>query len=153
MCRRWKRRWSTPATIPIRLSFAFNLSATKELMAPSREQVDRWTQSNRSLALKSICRTRAAILRPGMYANVDILLDKRDNVLTLPTTAIVRDGGMTYCCCIEAGKIDRRKIELGLRSGGEVEVRSGLDADQVVVLARADSLKPGQAVEIIAPPK
>ncbi len=109
--------------------------------------------SNRSLRVEIDLPNSGGILRPGMYANVDILLDKRENVLTLPTTAIVRDGGLTYCCCIEAGKIDRRKIELGLRSGGEVEVRSGLDADQVVVLARADSLKPGQAVEIIAPPK
>ena len=62
-----------------------------------------------------------------MYAKVDILLDQRNDVLTLPMTAIVRDGSGTYCCIVESGKIDRKKIELGLRSGGDVEVLSGLE--------------------------
>jgi membrane fusion protein (multidrug efflux system) len=88
-------------------------------------------------------------LRPGMYAKVDIILDERQDVLTLPATAIVREGGATYCCAVESGKIARRPIELGLRSGGEVEIRSGIDAEQLVVLTRADALRDGQSVEII----
>ena len=109
-------------------------------------------QANRSLRVEIDLPNKDGKLRPGMYAKVDILLDERDDVLTLPTTAIVREGGATYCCSVEAGKIDRKQIELGLQSGGEVEVRSGIDADQMVVLARADSLKQGQAIEVIAPP-
>jgi HlyD family secretion protein len=106
---------------------------------------------NRSLRVEIDLPNADGVLRPGMYANVDILLGKRDNVLSLPATAIVREGGATYCCLVESGKINRKKIELGLRAGADVEVRSGLDANQLVVLARADSLKQGQPVEIIAP--
>jgi HlyD family secretion protein len=108
-------------------------------------------KSNRSLRAEIDLPNRDGKLRPGMYAKVDILLDQRNDVLTLPITAIVREAGATYCCCIESGKINRKRIELGLRSGADVEVRSGLDADQLVVLARGDSLVQGQAVEIIAP--
>ena len=71
-------------------------------------------------------RESGVVLRPGMYAVATILLDQRENVLTLPVAAIVRDGGKTFCCCVMSGKIDRRKIELGLRSGDEVEIVSGL---------------------------
>jgi HlyD family secretion protein len=110
-------------------------------------------KSNRSLRVEIDLPNTNGKLRPGMYAKVDILLEQRDNVLTLPTTAIVRDGGATYCCCVESGKIDRKKIELGIRSGPEVEVRSGLDADTLVVLARADSLVQGQLVQVIATPQ
>jgi RND family efflux transporter MFP subunit len=110
-------------------------------------------KANRSLRTEIDLPNADGKLRPGMYAKVDILLDQRNEVLTLPTTAIVRDGDATYCCTIDAGKIDRKKIELGLRSGADVEIRSGLAADQLVVLARADSLVQGQAVEVIAPPK
>jgi RND family efflux transporter MFP subunit len=106
--------------------------------------------SNRSLRAEIDLPNTDGKLRPGMYAKVDIRLEQHDNVLTLPTTAIVRDGGTTYCCCIESGKIDRKKVELGLRSGADVEVLSGLSADQLVVLARADSLVQGQAVEVIS---
>jgi HlyD family secretion protein len=110
-------------------------------------------KSNRSLRAEIDLPNADGKLRPGMYAKVDILLDQRNDVLTLPTTAIVRDGSATYCCIVESGKIDRKKIELGLRSGADVEVRSGLDANQLIVLARADSLIQGQAVEVIAPPQ
>ena len=110
-------------------------------------------KANRSLRAEIDLPNKDGKLRPGMYAKVDILLDERNDVLTLPTTAIVRDGSATYCCTIDSGKIDRKKIELGLRSGADVEVRSGLDADQLVVLARADSLVQGQPVEVIASPQ
>jgi RND family efflux transporter MFP subunit len=108
-------------------------------------------KSNRSLRAEIDLPNKEGKLRPGMYAKVDILLDQRDNVLTLPLTAIVREGGETYCYSIASGKIDRKKIELGMRSGPEVEVRSGVNADQLIVLARADSLIQGQSVEVIAP--
>ena len=39
-----------------------------------------------------------------MYAKVDILLDQRNDVLTLPMTAIVREGSATYCCIVEVGQ-------------------------------------------------
>jgi len=106
-------------------------------------------QANRSLRAEVDLLNSNSMLRPGMYAKVEILLDERTDVLTLPVTAIVREGSATYCCCVESGKIERRPIELGLRSGSEVEILTGIDADQVVVLARADSLKQGQSVEVI----
>ncbi len=109
-------------------------------------------KANRSLRAEIDLPNKEGKLRPGMYAKVDILLDQRDNVLVLPVTAIVRDGSVTYCCTIDSGKIDRKKIELGIRSGPEVEVRSGIDADTLVVIARADSLVQGQPVQVIETP-
>ncbi len=106
---------------------------------------------NRTLRAEIDLPNTDGMLRPGMYAKVDILLDQRNDVLTLPMTAIVREGGATYCCIIESGKIERKQIELGLRSGSDVEVLSGLGPDQLVVLARADSLIQGQSVQVIAP--
>jgi RND family efflux transporter MFP subunit len=110
-------------------------------------------KSNRSLRAEIDLPNPDGILRPGMYAKVDILLDQSKDVLTLPMTAIVREGGAVYCCVVKSGKIDRTPVELGLRSGGDVEIRSGLNADQVVVLARADSLQQGQSIEVITPPQ
>src|SRR5690606_13502144 len=89
------------------------------------------------------------LLRPGMYATATILLEQRDDVLTLPVTAIVREGRDAYCCCVVSDKIERTPIELGLRSGGDIEVLAGLEADRMVVVAGADSLHQGQPVEVI----
>jgi HlyD family secretion protein len=108
-------------------------------------------KSNRSLKAEIDLPNPGGTLRPGMYSKVDILLDQRNDILTLPITAIVREGSETYCCVVESGKIDRKPIELGLRSGNEVEVSAGLTADQIIVLTRGETLKQGQPVEIITP--
>jgi HlyD family secretion protein len=105
--------------------------------------------TNRSLRAEVDVPNEESLLRPGMYATGTIELDRRENALTLPMTAIVRVGAETYCCRIESGKIDRRRIELGLRSGPEVEVLKGIDEKSLVVLARADGLAPGQEVQVI----
>ncbi len=53
------------------------------------------------------------------------------------------------CCVVVDGKIQHRSIELGLRAGDDVEIKSGLDGSENVVLVRAGSLQIGQQVEII----
>jgi HlyD family secretion protein len=105
---------------------------------------------NRSLRAEVDVPNPHGLLRPGMYATVTIRLDERPDALTLPATAVVRDGNATYCMCIESGKIDKRPIELGLRSGSEVEVISGINEDSAVVLKEPEKLRPGQPV-LVAP--
>lgn len=87
---------------------------------------------------------------PGAFVNTKILLEQRENVLVLPIGAVVKNGDATKCCVVVNGKIEHRPIELGLRVGDEVEVKSGLDGADVVVQARAGSLEAGQAVEVIS---
>jgi RND family efflux transporter MFP subunit len=110
-------------------------------------------EANRSLRAEIDVPNPKGVLRPGMYAMVTIRLDRRDNAITLPVTAIVREGRDAFCWCVDSGKVDRRAVQLGLRSGSEIEVVSGLDASQVVVITQADSLQQGQQVDVIAQPK
>jgi HlyD family secretion protein len=112
-----------------------------------------WTllEANHSLRAEIDVPNPDGLLRPGMYASVVIRLDERQDALTLPVAAIVRDAGAAYCWSVDSGKIERRPIELGLRSGGDIEIVSGLDSDQVVVVKPAEALRPGQQV-LIAPP-
>jgi HlyD family secretion protein len=90
-------------------------------------------------------------LRAGMYATVRIRLERREDVLTLPVTALVPDGASMRCCVVANGRIEYRPVETGLRSGAEIEIVSGLTEGNMVVLARAGGLIEGQPVEVIAP--
>ncbi|MGD9723611.1 MAG: efflux RND transporter periplasmic adaptor subunit [Pirellulales bacterium] len=114
-----------------------------------------WTllEANHSLRAAIDVPNPQGLLRPGMYAAVTIRLDERKNAMTLPATAIVRDAGAAYCWSVDSGKIERRSIELGLRSGGDIEIVSGLDSNQVVVVKPAEALRPGQQVRIAPPAK
>ncbi len=104
---------------------------------------------NRSLTAEIDLPNKDGALLPGSFATVNILLDQSDDVLTLPITAIVREDDNTYCCVVVAGQIEHRSIKLGLRVSDEVEIISGLDGTEAVVLTRATSLQAGQQVEII----
>jgi RND family efflux transporter MFP subunit len=106
-------------------------------------------ESNHSLRTEIDIRNSDAALRSGMFASASILLEKRDDVLTLPLGAIIRQGDSVFCNVVVAGKIERRPLELGLRSGDDVEVIAGLNASDKVVLARAAGLQVGQEVAVI----
>jgi RND family efflux transporter MFP subunit len=88
-------------------------------------------------------------LLPGTFATARILLEERADVMTLPIGAIVRNAGQTVCCMVVDGKIEHRSVTLGLRVADDVQIASGLNGDEIVVLARAGSLQPGQPVEVL----
>lgn len=88
-------------------------------------------------------------LLPGAFVQAKVSLVEKKDVLALPIGAVGKKGDTTYCCLVIDGKILSRSIQLGIRVGDDVEVLSGLDASETVVLARAGGLKDGQSVEIL----
>jgi len=107
--------------------------------------------ANRSLHVEIDILNSDGALRPGMYANASIVLEERQDALTIPATAVVRQGTETLCCVVRDGKIHRIPIQLGLRVADDVEVLAGLDEHATVVLTRAEALADEQPVEVIAP--
>ncbi len=87
-------------------------------------------------------------LLPGAYVTAKILLEERVDVLTLPITAIVKTATETVCCRVVDGKIQHQPIELGLRVGDNVQVLSGLDGSETVVLVRASGLQRGRWLKL-----
>ena len=88
-------------------------------------------------------------LLPGAFITAKILLEQRQDVIVIPIAAVVKNGEQTICCGVVDGKIEHRPIRLGLRVGDEVEVSEGITENDRIVLARANSLQPGQTVDVI----
>jgi RND family efflux transporter MFP subunit len=88
-------------------------------------------------------------LRPGMYAYANVLAAEHTDALVLPASAVASDKGASYCFVVEEGKIARNPVTLGLRSGGEVEVASGLTGNEKVVRGNLSAYTLGQAVEAV----
>jgi len=70
-------------------------------------------------------------LLPGYSADVEIVLQTRENVLRIPTQTIV-DGTNVYV--LEDDTLAKRGIEIGVRSWEYAEILSGLDEGEKVVL-------------------
>ena len=101
---------------------------------------------NRTLRTEVDIPNPQGLLRPGMYASAEIVLQQRDNVLALPLTAVIAGEKQALCCCVQDGKIVRKPITLGLKTAQDVEVVDGLKGDEVVVQAQVGSLQDGQRV-------
>ena len=77
-------------------------------------------------------------LKPDMFADVTIYASPRENVVVVPSEAIVRSGLQEQVFIVrEPGKFEPRKVEIGLSGEGLTEVRSGVSSgDEVVVSAQ-----------------
>lgn len=67
------------------------------------------------------------VFRSGMSANVDIIDRSKENVLTIPLEAVVRNGKTFVFLSRGKDKPVKQKVELGLADEKNVEVLSGLD--------------------------
>lgn len=84
-------------------------------------------------------------LRPGMTAQVKILVAALDDVIGVPVGAVVRyDDEDHVAVKTPDGKIDWREVTLGLSTEKDVEVKSGLKSGESVVLDPAPLLSDEQ---------
>ncbi len=87
-------------------------------------------------------------LVPGMYAEAVLTLDQRKDVLSIPIPAVDLSTNETsgQVWVVTNGRIDIRKVQLGLQDETEIEVRSGLSQGDLVVTGNRTNLKVGQQV-------
>jgi HlyD family secretion protein len=81
--------------------------------------------------------TFARTLLPGTSADVEVILDARDNVLRVPSYALI-DGKKALV--LRDGTLVAAPVEIGLKNWGFAEVKRGLSAGDLVVVSldRAD---------------
>jgi RND family efflux transporter MFP subunit len=135
-----------PATVKVQANAADPVQA--EVTRTSGTLVE----SNHSLRVEIDVPNTEGLLCPGMYAAVTIELDKVPACLVIPVSAVVRDAGSTLCCVVKDGRVERRPVELGLRSGPLVEVRKGLDENSALIIKQPELFKDGQEVRSVASP-
>ena len=81
-----------------------------------------------------------ATIKPGMTANVAVVVDKRDAVLTLPSSAVSGRGTVGTVTLKTSSGNQSKRVQVGLRGDTAVEITSGLnEGDQVVILPVAAS--------------
>lgn len=89
------------------------------------------------------------LLRPGMYATARVILDRRDNVVLAPADSLIRQTGKYLAFVVENGKAVRKTVEVGIWSGDQMEIKSGLQAGQSIVISGQHKLTDGVPVEIV----
>jgi membrane fusion protein, copper/silver efflux system len=75
-------------------------------------------------------------LKPGMFATVDFTPAARKEALLVPTEAVIQTGKRTVVIVAQGdGKFAPMDVEIGIETGGQTEIRKGLEAGQKVVVS------------------
>jgi RND family efflux transporter MFP subunit len=85
-------------------------------------------------------------LSPGMYAQTEIALQRRTHVLTLPLQAVVQDVGESYVLVVAGKKVVKKNVTLGLESADKVEIASGLEDGESVIVSGQTNYQTGEMV-------
>lgn len=88
-------------------------------------------------------------LKPGMFARVNIVYERREDALQLPRNSILDADGEQSVFVVVNGKAEQRRIATGLANNGWVEVLEGLEGDERVVVVGQGGLKTGTAVKVV----
>ena len=89
------------------------------------------------------------VLIPGMFAEVNLTLDHRPGVLAVPVAAVDAGSGAStgqVLVVTQDNHVASRSVQLGLQTGDDVEIRSGLREGDLVVTSSRTSLHDGQEV-------
>ena len=81
-------------------------------------------------------------LLPGLTGEVSIITAERANALIIPRRALVGE----YVYVVQGGKLERRKITKGYDSMNQVEILTGLQEGDLVVVEQQDRYRDGERV-------
>ena len=107
--------------------------------------------ASRTYTVKIIVPNPGPVLLAGMVAEARIAGPATARVLTLPAEAIVHDpqgAPNVYVYNSDRKRVYARKVDVGPPIGAEVEIHSGLEGHEQIVVAGQQKLQEGSLVEV-----
>lgn len=107
--------------------------------------------STRSILVRALIENEARHLKPGLLMRVVLQKNPRQ-ALVVPEAALIPNGEQFFVFLLdkrdEMVTVKRQEVQIGTRRKGEVEIISGLEAGQEVVIHGIQRVRPGQPVEV-----
>ncbi len=86
---------------------------------------------------------------PGMFARVELVKEVFNEALIIPIYAVLTQGDERFVYVVEDNKAEKRHVELGILSGWQIQVTSGLKPGDQVIVDGHRLLDDGQTVEVL----
>jgi RND family efflux transporter MFP subunit len=87
------------------------------------------------------------VLRPGMWATVEIELQKKENALLIPAEALVTEKNKNSIFVVRDNKAQKVAVQCGFDDGANVEILKGCGPSDSVIVAGKQSVTDGQKVQ------
>ena len=104
--------------------------------------------STRTFPVRVVAENPGPVVRAGMAGRVRLELDRRDGVLAVPTSAVLRDDTGAWVLVEDQGVAHRRTVVTGMEGRDRVEILEGLQAGEQVIVDGSFGLPDGARVEV-----
>jgi len=104
---------------------------------------------SRTLEVEITAPNESMRLKPGMMADIALIVDRRQKVLSIPQKAIIQDMGLEHIFVIVDGKAVVREVVSSVRQDDVVEIVQGLNGEEQVVIEGQFDLKEGDPVKVL----
>jgi membrane fusion protein (multidrug efflux system) len=118
----------------------------KEFTGTVTRYADAVDPSTRTMAVEIDIPNPDHSLKPGMFANVVLIVKDHPDALTLPTQAIQKDDNGNYVYVVVQDSSRRATVAIGEEENGRTEILSGLTGTEFVVTTGQQFAKDGGAV-------
>jgi RND family efflux transporter MFP subunit len=105
-------------------------------------------EGSRTLMLEAEVPNPQSQLRPGAFANAEIVVQAQEKAIVIPASAIVTFAGVDKVLVVQDGKSVEKRVNTGRRERNRVEIVSGLDRGEQVVVDPGN-LVGGERVSIV----
>ncbi len=141
------RRLRQGAVLPVT---ALDRTAADKLASGTLETFDSQIDpATGTIKLRASFANADRILYPNQFVNVELTVDRHMDVAVAPVAAIQRGVPGTFVYLVNADStVSVRKVTLGVTNGERVEIVSGLDPGDRVVVDGADKLRDGAKVNL-----
>lgn len=89
-------------------------------------------------------------IKAGAFANIEVVLGKKDNALKVPAQAVALELGAEKIYVIEDGKCKSLTIKTGIRSDSQIEIVSGAEVGDSVITSGIVQLREGRPVKAVS---
>lgn len=89
------------------------------------------------------------LLRPGMFAKIEVIVAKKDSAIVIPKEIILASGHGKRVFVVERGSADERRIQTGIENPEFVEVLKGLEKDERLIIKGFETLRDHSKVKIV----
>ena len=112
---------------------------------PSKPALDR---ASRRLGMKAWVPNAEGRLRPGMFARVELEVERTEQAVVIPESSIANDATGSYVWRVNSASLaERAAVELGTRRDGQVVIISGLAPGDTIVTSGTHKVFEGGGVQ------
>ncbi len=110
------------------------------------------TTTTRTMPVEILIPNKDQSIKPGEFARVTLVLGENPQAITVPSEAVLRDNAGTYVYVVQDTLAQRKNVTTGVTENGRLEILSGLDGTENVIVVGQTFVRPNGKVNVVKNP-